>query len=279
MLRSLTIPAVVVYALSLLATALVTSPPAEPPADPSPASASPPVRPLPDRPLIGFSIDLHHTDHLPRYHAAIDQLADRGFNAVQILTPIFQRDIRSNRIHRLTGPGRGPTQNQLVALLRHARRRGLHTTLMPVVLLTHPRGNEWRGRINPQQWDRWWASYHRCLLDFAHLAAAEDVTLLCIGSELLTTEDQIGRWQTLVSDIRTKFPGPISYSTNWDHYPKTRLWPLVDVIGVNGYWDLTVDGGSIDQPAGLTRRWETIRDRLLAFADQHQRPLLLTEVG
>ena len=231
-------------------------------------------------PTIGFALNLHHNDQLHQHIQAVDDLAQLGVDSVQVLTPAFQRDGAAEAIELDAGPGRCPKREHLVALLNHARRRGLTTTLMPVVLFHEPRGNEWRGKISPENWDPWWQSYYEMIDYFLGIANEADVQVFSIGSELLTTERQTERWRGLIRHVRSRFAGKIMYSANWDHYHVPAFWQEVDLIGVSGYWDLTTLSG----PEGptdeqLRRRWRQIRDELLTFAVEQDRPLVLTEVG
>jgi len=263
------------YALYTLAAGpRVPGPDAGPP---PPLSAPDPARRagLP-QPMLGFALDLHHTQHLERYLDAVDRMAELGFNTVQVLTPMFQVHAESEQIARETGPGAGPAREDLITLLRHIEARGLHAVLMPVVLLRDPEEGQWRGRIEPANWDTWWAHYERQILHFAEIAREGGVDVFSIGSELLSTEDQPRRWRALARRVRRRFDGPLLYSTNWDHYRQTRLWGAVDLVGVNGYFDLTTGGR---RPEALAARWGELRDRLLAWAARTKRPLLLTEVG
>ena len=135
--------------------------------------------------LIGsllFAFWMYHStykDHLQ----AIDEMADLGCNSVEIITPAFQTDGQSQQVRIETGPKRGPLRWQLLALLHHAHQRGLTTTLMPQVLFTHPRGNEWRGKINPPNWGPWWDSYQRVIDYFLDIAQEASVDVFCVGSE------------------------------------------------------------------------------------------------
>lgn len=231
-------------------------------------------------PTVGFALNLHYVDQLQPHLDALDELARLGVDSVEILTPAFQQDGADDTIEIQAVPGRCPRREDLVALLQHARKRGLNTTLMPVVLFTNPRGNEWRGKISPENWQNWWDSYDRMIDYFLDIAIESDVQVFTIGSELLTAERQTQQWRRLIRHIRTRFSGKLIYSTNWDHYHVPTFWQDLDYIGVSGYWDLTTLSGQ-DEPtdAQLAKRWGQIRQKLLAFAAEQKRPIVLTEVG
>ena len=233
--------------------------------------------------MVGMSLNLYHTEDLSLYLDAVDRIAAMGFNTVHVVTPMFQRNGASQQIERLVGPGRALPESDLLRLLRHAKAKGLHTTLMPQVNFTHPRGNEWRGKIQPQRWGAWWGEYQALIGQHAALAEQADVDLFIIGCELLSTQksDHVDRWQRVIDHVRQRFDGALSYSTNWDSYQKFKLWDELDAIGISGYWDVTRAASDPKSPTDreLAARWQTIRETVLAFAEARDRPVLITELG
>ncbi len=234
-------------------------------------------------PFIGAALNLYHTDQLDLYLRAIDQIADTGFSAVQIVTPMFQTDGASPGVGVEVGPDRGPSPEAIAALLRHAKARGLATMLMPQVNFTDPRGNEWRGKLQPEQWGPWWASYRQTIDRFLDIAIENDVDVFVVGCELLTTHkpEHQDRWRGIIDQARTRYNGLLTYSTTWDTYHKVGFWDHLDAIGVSGYWDLTTLAADPQHPTpdALQARWHEIKQSLLAFAQSRGKPVLLTEVG
>src|SRR5262245_3814728 len=109
------------------------------------------------RPITGFAINAHHIADLSLYLKSVDEVAKIGANALIILTPMFQDKADSDEIRYV--PSKCATDEQLVAILNRARENGLHTTLLPIVLIEHPGEKDWRGVIRPGDWKRWWESY------------------------------------------------------------------------------------------------------------------------
>ncbi len=228
------------------------------------------------RPILGFALNAHHISNLDLYLTSVDRIAETGANALILVTPMFQEHIDSTEIRYL--PGRCPTDAQLLAILERGHSRGLQTTLLPIVLIEAPRHKEWRGLIAPTDWDAWWASYQRFISRFVALAKAAEVDMLVVGSELNSTEDQIDRWQHVIARTRARYRGRLSYAANWDRYDHVKLWPLVDIMSVSAYFELSPNDE--DAPLEtLTARWADERDKMLKFAARWKRPLLLTEVG
>lgn len=280
MLARVLIAAFVLYFLALIGVAI--SPRHHAPfASPTTAAVnlSSPTQ-LPD-PLLGYAINFHHTTDLSLYLKAVDEIAALGFNSLEIVTPAFQENGASQTIRIEHGPGLSPTREDLVELLLYARSKGMSTTLMPIVLFTKPRGNEWRGKITPEQWGPWWNSYQNMINYFVGIAVESDVQLFCIGSELLTTETDFDQWARIIKHVRARYKGKLIYSTNWDHYHKPTFWSQVDYIGISGYWDLTTlsPADNPGDPDSMARRWIEIRKRLLTFSNVQKRPIILTEIG
>lgn len=233
--------------------------------------------------LIGAALNLYHTDRLDLYHEALEQISRMGFNAVQIVTPIFQTDGAAVHVGLKHGPGRGPSMDDIASLMEHAKRLGMTTMLMPQINFTNPRGNEWRGKLQPEHWAPWWQSYTQTIDRFLDIAIEKDVDVFVVGCELLTTHkpEHEQRWRQLIAHCRARFPGQLTYSTTWDTYHKVAFWDRLDAVGVSGYWDITTLAQDRGHPTHneLKRRWVEIKHRLLAFAEAQGKPVLLTEVG
>ncbi|MFW6058722.1 MAG: glycoside hydrolase family 113 [Phycisphaeraceae bacterium] len=234
--------------------------------------------------LVGITLNLYHTDDVQRHVNAVDRIAALGFNTLHAVSPVFQRDGAANEIERIVGePGRALQRDQIVRVLGHAKERGLRVTLMPQINFTAPRGNEWRGKIQPDRWRDWWTSYKRMMHAQLDIAKEAEVDLFIIGCELLSTQKPTheARWREIVALARENFDGPLSYSTNWDSYQTVPFWDELDAIGISGYWDLTRNADDAAAPTAeeLRARWEEIRKTVLTYADRQKRPILLTEIG
>lgn len=237
--------------------------------------ASPSGQPA-DR-LVGFAMNVHDVWDTAQYTEAIDEVVAFGANSLLITTPMFQDDGAASTIGR--DPDRCPTIDELNTIVSHARRHGLRVAIMPVLLLRHPRSNEWRGRITPRDWDGWWASYSQQMIAFADLASRHDVDTLFVGSELNSTENMSTRWRALIADVRARFSGRLTYSANWDRYQKVQFWDALDMIAVSAWFELSDQPLDETQDEQLVARWREIRDDLLRHARAQSRPLLLSEIG
>jgi len=82
-----------------------------------------------------------------RYGKLIAEVAELGADTLILSVDVYQEHAGSRRVE--VDPDRIPSQGDLLALLAIAKQRGLRIILMPKVLLSDPRGNEWRGVIQP----------------------------------------------------------------------------------------------------------------------------------
>ncbi|MCS7033091.1 MAG: hypothetical protein NZ561_03745 [Phycisphaerae bacterium] len=232
-------------------------------------------------PYRGVVLQIQRTDWIEKYERCIDEIAELGADTVKLVVDARQENGASARIYldlRMT-----PTVDQLAKLIRHAKDRGLRVILMPIVLLDNPRGNEWRGRIQPSEnsggWPEWWRSYREMLTHFAWIAQGNGVDVFVVGSELISThgETHLPEWRRTISEVRRVFQGPLTYSSNWDHYTHVKFWDQLDFIGMNSYWSLGSDR-NVTVPQ-IVARWREIQSELFRFQQKVNKPILLLEVG
>jgi hypothetical protein len=152
------------------------------------------------RPVLGFAVNAHHISDLLLYLESVDRIAELGANALIVVSPMYQARVDSSEVRLV--PSRCATDAQLVAILKRGRERGLYTALLPIVLIERAGPKEWRGVIEPDDWDQWWSSYDELIDRFLSVAVVADVDLLSIGSELNSTEAQTDRWHRITARVR-----------------------------------------------------------------------------
>lgn len=212
---------------------------------------------------------------LETYQPLIREVAELGANTVLLAVAGYMEHARSQAIYieaRST-----PARDDLIALIRAARGLGLRTVLMPIVLLKHPRGNEWRGVIEPPSWDDWWMDYRDMLKYFADIAQQAGADALLVGSELVSTEKYLSEWETTIWTARAHFRGQLGYSANWDHYKPVRFWHLLDFVGMTTYYRLAErKNPSVSE---IVAHWQPFYEELTQWLRQIGKPLVFTEVG
>jgi glycosyl hydrolase family 113/HEAT repeat protein len=127
-------------------------------------------------------------------------------------------------------------------------------------------------------WRRWFREYEDYLLPYAEAARAAGVDAFCVGRELDTTVRlREGDWRQLIAKVRKVFPGPLTYSANFDTWSSLGFWDALDFIGVSAYFPLS------DRPdpsvEELEEAWARALGPLEEASKRFGRPVLLTEAG
>ena len=235
-----------------------------------------PLKPSQAGEFRGIALQLHSSSPTRKYADRIDEIAATGANTLSLIVHGYQENCSSSSI--FIDARKIPPRRRIKDLIAHAHKRSLRVVLMPVVLLTKPRDEEWRGTLKPTSWDDWWTDYNAFVLHWAKLAQECDVELFMVGSELVSTEAQSDRWRLLIAQVRKAFTtGRLSYSANWDHYMTPAWWGDLDIIGMTTYHDLT--GGKSPTLENLLAGWAPIKKKILAWRRTVNRPIIFTEVG
>ncbi|QOV92282.1 glycoside hydrolase family 113 [Humisphaera borealis] len=242
-----------------------------------PVDAAPPLRAkLTGLPLRGIATSMVHPENLPAYFKVVDEVVATGADTIEIVVAGRQENGSSTQIfvdQRYTA-----SKEQLLELFAYAKKKNLRVMLMPIVLLTNPRGNEWRGTIKPDLWADWFDNYRAFIGHYADVAAAGKVDVLVVGSELVSTEVHAAEWKKTISMVREKFPaGMLTYSSNWDHYANIPFWEQLDFIAMNSYWALGKDN-QVTVPEIMVK-WKEIQKELINFSNKKGKPIVFSEVG
>lgn len=242
------------------------------------------VAPLPGRIQRGISVAHNYQDGGAKGYgtktsaATLKELRDLGVEWIS-LTPFgFMRSLTDAQVHSIGNYRAGETDERMHREIRQAKALGLKVMLKPHIWVV--RGH-WRGEIelpDAAAWRRWFDSYRRWLLRYADMAESEGADILVVGVELRSTErQQERRWRDLVSEVRRRFQGEITYSANWDDATSLPWWDAVDYIGVQFYPPVATSetASRSDIHSAVAARL----DGIAAVARRHDKPVLFTEVG
>ena len=159
-----------------------------------------------------------------------------------------------------------------------------HAAGLRVLLVPHlwVESGGWRGEIEPGSEERWRAfaaSYRRFVLHWAQLAREAGVDMLAVGIELRSwvTTARAPEFADIVREVRSVYPGPLTYAANWDDVEQTVIWGELDIIGINGFYPLARRKGA--PLAALRRGAGDVRKKVKALAEQWDKPVLFTEFG
>lgn len=223
-----------------------------------------------------MAIQISYTaDGVDTYLRMIDEIAALGANTVGLSTAGHQDHAGSTTIS--LDVRKCPTKKQWATLIKRAHSHKMRVAIMPVVLLSSPRGKEWRGVIQPPNWDEWFASYLAFIKYFARVGLDNNAEILVVGAELISTESFRPRWLKVIKEVRGTYHGKLVYSANWDHYAKVSFWDQLDLIGMTTYHKLAdKENPPLDT---LLKSWSKIKTDILSWQKKIGKPILFTEVG
>lgn len=224
----------------------------------------------------GVSVLVYSRDREPPsgYGQLLDRLVDMNVNSLAIVFPLYTDDVHSVVVRR--GPDTPPDM-QLTALIRQARGRGFNVMLRPLLdeasLLP-----DWRGAIRPRDPSAWFTSYDALILSYAHLAQAEGVSSLAIGTELNSMEPNTAAWRSLIAQVRQSYSGQVTYAFNYNTTFQTAFWPDLDFVSIDAYFplDRAPVGASSAQMAADWRRWLALIQQV---DGQYHKRIVFTEAG
>ncbi len=227
----------------------------------------------------------------PASEAALDDLHDTGANWVGLLVTWYQPDSTSSTFapNSLT-----PTDEALIKAIGDIHQRGLKVMLKPHI---DSDIGAWRGTFMPSDTATWFATYESFINHYAALAEAQGVEMFCVGTELrlLTGNAFRTQWESIIAGVRARFSGLLTYSaiafSQNDEYNTLAFWDLLDLIGVNAYFQLTTKANPTQQE--LINAWRNNRnnvDLVQAVRDLYEqvnqgavagseKPVIFTEVG
>ncbi|MFQ5654202.1 MAG: hypothetical protein ACE5GW_05685 [Planctomycetota bacterium] len=248
----------------------------DPPREMPAATVSPRAeRLLADGPISGIALGLHSQDPSYDYRPLLEEIAATGAPWVELCFNYYQERNDSTEIG-IPDP-RSPPWRRVATTIREAHDLGLRVLLFPVVLIRDPGEEDWRGTIDPEDRERWHASYRRLIVAVARGAEKEGVEILSIGSEFNSRQGDRREWVELINRIRRAYSGAITYSANWDSLDGVSFIDRIDFIGMTTYFSLTSKNNPTVEE--LTGAWQDLKGKILHWRKKHGLPLIFTEVG
>jgi hypothetical protein len=172
----------------------------------------------------------------------------------------------------------GETGQGVEQTIRYARKLGFKVMLKPHVWIVR---QGWPGEFTlhtEAEWRQWEDSYAAYLDAMTRIAARHKVEIFCIGTVYrIAARERPDYWRQLISDIRQRYTGQLTYAANWDNYRNITFWDALDFIGIDAYFPLSeARNPSVRQ---LMKGWEGPLDEIEAFRDEYKKPVLFTEFG
>lgn len=162
--------------------------------------------------------------------------------------------------------------------IQMARSGGFKVMLKPHVWVID---DGWPGKFDAgteERWKLWETSYRTYILEFAALAAEEEVELFCIGTEYrIAVVKRPEFWRKLIAEVREIYKGKITYAANWDNYERVTFWSELDYVGIDAYFPLSKS----KEPTlkELKAKWNELSEQLGAFSDKVSKSIVFTEYG
>lgn len=199
--------------------------------------------------------------------ASVQSLADTNANWAGLLTTWYQPSFDSTSM--APDDAKTPSDEALQSAIGRLHENGLKIMLKPHV---DAFDGSWRGTFQPTDLAAWFTSYGRLLARYAELAESLHVEALCIGTEFAKFSGKPYRrfWTELVSDIRTRYSGLLTYAANaadtTDEFARVTFWDYLDLIGLDAYFP-------------LNKGWAPYVPVLRRLADSLDKPVIFTEIG
>jgi hypothetical protein len=211
-----------------------------------------------------------------------DALERIGVSHVAVVPYIFQQDADTPVFQANHGSG-WATENDrgIRAIARQLQSRDIELVLKPQLWLRDD-SKGWLQDIsfeNGPTWDRWKAGYQRHLMHYARMAERLDADVFCVGTETdQLAQDHPVFWKTLIADVENVYHGELTYAANFNTFAQIPFWGDLDRIGVQAYFPLAAQQGPVSIST-LTNRWTPYKAALAAEAEEHNKPVLFTEIG
>ena len=226
----------------------------------------------------GVALGLFSEDSGWSYEPLLEEIKALGASHVSLIAAYYLADIRATSVSvhpRYTAPDR-----VIRRTIRQARKLGLEVMLFPILRVAYkPTPDDWRGNLAPSDPKALQRSYRALMVRLARLAEEEKVSVFSVGSEMSSLDGlEGGKWfAPVIRAVREVYHGRITYSANWDHFKKTRLWHLVDLPGLCAYFGLA----DSDRPSlsDMLTGWKRHRAGIVSWSKRVGKTFIFTEVG
>ncbi len=180
--------------------------------------------------------------------ASLGALRATGTDHVSFVPTWYMASPTANAV--APDPAKTPTDASVLTGMRDAHALGLTVTLKPHVDVAN---GSFRGQVRPADPLAWFVSYHAMIDHYAALAADGGARTLVVGDELASQSGRTADWRALITEVRRRFAGMLTYGANWvDEAEHVGFWDALDTINVDGYMPLSRKG-TLDQ--NVLRLW------------------------
>lgn len=173
----------------------------------------------------------------------LDRMKKDGANSVSYVFPYYQAgpfDSEMSLTNEVT-----PSDEIIRDFVKEAHKRDLQVILRPIMYLEDD-SQYWRGQIQPNDPEQWFASHGQVMNHYVKLAQEEGVEYFSFGSELTSMENEAYTeyWNEILTKADEEYDGKILFSINWGELIygtgiNTELLsnPAIDEIGLSYYYE------------------------------------------
>lgn len=211
---------------------------------------------------------------------SIHALASLGCNYTALAFAVYQDTFSSTHFgfdYKWT-----VTDREIELAIQRIKAEGMKVCLKPIL---NCRDGVWRACISfPESgwnqenyWDTWFDCYTAFICHYAEIAEETGCEMLCIGCEMVGTEEQETHWRNLIEQVRNIYHGPIVYNTNHGKELHVTWWDAVDYIGTSAYFPVASMPG--DTKEHMLEAWNVQKERLKKISEHYQKQILFMEIG
>lgn len=129
-----------------------------------------------------------------------------------------------------------------------------------------------------EDWTAFEERYETFILNYATIAENANADLFCIGTEMknfVVTRPVF--WTQLITKVKERFSGSLTYAGNWDAYKFVTFWDELDYIGIDAYFPLS--DAKTPQVDEMIIGWQPWIDEIVNFQQTYNKKVIFTEFG
>lgn len=129
-----------------------------------------------------------------------------------------------------------------------------------------------------EDWAKWEADYEAYVLKCAEISEKHKADIFCLGTELKNPiKVRPEYWRELITKIRKKYSGEVTYAANWDNFQNIPFWEELDYIGMDAYFPLSDKQNPSVQE--LLAGWANHKKQIHQLSKEVQKPVIFPEYG
>jgi len=205
------------------------------------------------------------------FNETISRLKSIGINTVFLIPFYITPDVQSDSIdpdENLTIP-----DSQLCQAISIAKSQSMNVVLKPQL---NCRSGKPRFSINPLNYQRWLTNYKVFITHYLSISQKYALRSFVIATELDSVVEK-NEFIAFCDSVRKSAGVTIIYSSSFNHFISTKLWPHIDIMGINAYFNF--DNSIPPSPAALHESWNYWLNLLSQYSEIKGKPVMITEVG